>query len=113
MARLENKNIHPALALICNWLVLGILGYILIGQTNKSLWVFLAGIIGSMLCLIPGIVVGVLGLIDVYMVADAVQRGEVVDENEYKLELLYNICKIFDKQAIFKGLKHYLRPSVR
>jgi hypothetical protein len=103
MAQLENKNIQPALALVGNLFVLGILGYILIGQSNKALWVFLVGLIGSALCCVPGWIVLILGLIDVYSVAEAVQRGEAVDENEYKNEMLYNICKIFDKQAIFKG----------
>lgn len=64
---------------------------------------FIAWLIGSALCCVPGWIVLILGLIDVYMVADAVQRGEAVDENEYKNELLYKVCKIFDKQAIFKG----------
>lgn len=103
MAALENKKIHPALALIANWFVFGILGYILIGQTKKSLFVLVAILIGYVLCVIPGVVIAILSLIDVYMVADAVQKGEQVDENEYKIELLYKICKILHKDAVFKS----------
>ena len=55
------------------------------------------------LCGIPGIFIAILGYIDVYQVADAVQQGMVVDENEYKQELLYKICKLVDKQAIYKS----------
>ena len=40
---------------------------------------------------------------NVNQVAAAVAQGEVVDENEYKVELLYKICKIVDKEAVFKG----------
>ncbi len=103
MAQLENKNIHPVLAVILNWFVLCILGYILIGQTNKSLFVFAAIFIGTCLCAVPGIIVFVLSLVDVYMVAEAVKNGEAIDENEYKMEMLYKICKMIHKDAVFKG----------
>ena len=103
MAPLEKKNIHPVLAVFCNWLVLGILGYILIGQTNKSIYILISTLIGTVLCCVPGIVISVLALVDVYYVAAAVERGETVDENEYKVEFLYKMCKIIHKDAIFNG----------
>ena len=103
MAKLENKQVNPILALVANWLVLGILGYILLGQTSKSIKVLITTLIGTVLCCIPGIVISVLSLIDVYQVAVAVAQGEEVDENEYKVELLYKLCKIVDKDAVFKG----------
>jgi hypothetical protein len=103
MANLENKKIHPILAVILNWVVLGILGYILLGQTSKSLYILAATMIGLVLCVLPGTVIGILALIDVYMVADAVKRGEEVDENEYKIGMLHSICKMIHKDAVFKG----------
>ena len=103
MAKLENKQVNPVVAVIANWFILGILGYILLGQTSKSIKVLIATLIGTVLCCIPGVVISLLGLIDVYQVATAVAQGEVVDENEYKVELLYKICKIVDKEAVFKG----------
>ena len=59
--------------------------------------------IGSCLCVFPGIVLAVLGLVDVYQVAVAVEAGEEVDENEYKMELLYKVVKLIHKDAVFKG----------
>ena len=103
MAKLENKQVNPILALVANWLVLGILGYILIGQTSKAIKVLITTILASCLCLIPGIIVGICSLVDVFQVATAVAQGEEVDEHEYKVELLDKFCKIIDKSAVFKG----------
>ena len=103
MAQLENKNVEPVIALVANWFVAGILGYVLIGQTSKGVMVFLATLLGVFLCFIPGMLVSILALIDVYQVAEAVKNGEAVDENEYKNELLYKIVKNLHGDAIFKG----------
>lgn len=103
MANVENKKTSPVIALVANWLVFGILGYILIGQTNKGIKVLIAAIIGSILCVLPGLVVAILGLVDVFQTAKAIESGEEVDENEYKNELLYKIVKNLHKEAIFKG----------
>lgn len=103
MAKLEKKGISPIVAVIANWFVFGVLGYFLLGQTKKALYVLIAGIVGSILCLVPGIIIAVLGLIDVYKIAEAVEKGEEVDENEYKMELLYKVAKIIHKEAVFKG----------
>jgi hypothetical protein len=104
MANLPNKNVNPIVAALANWFCFGVLGTILLGQTNKAIFMFIAMIIGSILCVIPGIVIGVLGAIDAYQVALAVQNGEEVDENEYKMKLLYSVCKILDKKAVYKGV---------
>ena len=103
MAKLENKQVNPIVALVANWFVFGILGYMMLGQTSKSIKVLITSILATCLCVIPGIIVGVCSLIDVFQVATAVAQGEEVDEHEYKVELLYKFCKIIDKQAVFKG----------
>lgn len=103
MANVENKKISPVVALIANWFVFGILGYILIGQTKKGIMVVVATIIGSFLCFLPGMVIAILALVDVFLTAQAIEKGEEVDENEYKNELLFKIVKILHKDAIFKG----------
>ena len=103
MAKLENKNVNPIVAVVANWFVFGILGYILLGQTKKGLMVVVATLIGTLLCCLPGVVVAVLGLIDVYQTAEAVQKGEEVDENQYKQELLYKIVSKIHKEAVFKA----------
>ena len=102
MAKLENKGIDPILAAVANWFVLSILGYILIGQTQKGVNVLIAVLIGSCLCILPGTVIAILGIIDVYQIALAVKNGEEVDEHEYKNELLFKIVKMIDKNAICK-----------
>jgi len=91
--------------------VFSILGYILIGQTNKGIKVFLATLIGSFLCLIPGVVVAILALVDVYQVALAVKNDEEVDEAEYKNELLYKIVKMIDSEAICKTVQETSSPE--
>ena len=102
MATLENKDVNPVVALIANLFLL-IVGYVLIGQTNKGLKVLLAWLIGSLLCCLPGVFIAILGLIDVYQVATAIQKGEKIDEHEYKNEMLYKIVKMLHKDAIFNG----------
>ena len=104
MAKLENKGVDPVLALVANWLVFGILGYILIGQTNKGIKVLITIIVGLICCYIPGVILAILGLVDVYQVAKAVKDGEEIDEHEYKMPLLYKFAKIFDKEAICKAV---------
>jgi TM2 domain-containing membrane protein YozV len=101
MTQLENKNFHPGLAILLNCLFPG-LGHIILGQSQKGIWIMLGTFVGLVLCGIPGILIAILGYIDVYQVADAVQQGVVVDENEYKQELLYKICKLVDTQATYK-----------
>lgn len=103
MANVENKRINPVVALIANWFVFGILGYILIGQTKKGVMVVIATIIGSVLCFLPGLLIAVLGLVDVFVTAQAIEKGLEIDENEYKNELLYKIVKIIHKDAVFKS----------
>ena len=103
MAKLENKQVNPIAARAANGLVFGILGYILLGQTSKAIKVLITTILASFLCVIPGIIVGICSLVDVFQVATAVAQGDEVDEHEYKVELLDKFCKIIDKSAVFKG----------
>lgn len=102
MANLEKKGIDPMLAGLANWFGISILGYVLIGQTDKGIKVMIAVLIGSLCCILPGTIIAILGIIDVYQVALAVQNDEEVDEHEYKNELLYKIVKMLDKEAICK-----------
>ena len=101
MAQLQNKNIHPAVAVLLNWVFPG-LGHIILGQSQKGIFVLVGVTVGLMLCGLPGMFMAILGYIDVYQTASAVQQGVVVDEDEYKLELLYKICKLVHKQAIYR-----------
>jgi phage FluMu protein Com len=124
---LPNKGIDPILALVANFFCLNILGYILLGQVKKGLWILLVAIgpalillfiaiplscitkyAASLFLLSPltslwSIFVTVLGLIDVFQVATAVKAGEAIDENGYKLPLLHNLMKLIDKSAVLNA----------
>jgi TRAP-type C4-dicarboxylate transport system permease small subunit len=116
MAKLEKKNINPVLAVLANLCCLSFLGYLLVGQTKKAI-IFLVialveivlGFVTSPTLILP-FVFGILYLalvlmaaIDVHGVATAVEAGEEVDENEYKLEILYKILSIVQKDAVYKS----------
>jgi UPF0716 family protein affecting phage T7 exclusion len=103
MAAVPNKNVSPIVALLANFFCFWVLGYVLIGQNKKALMVFVAVVIGSFLCSIPGLVVGILGLMDVMATAEAIARGESVDENEYRNPTLHKIVSILDKSATLKA----------
>ena len=64
--------------------------------------IMVTSLIGSCLCL-PGILVGILGVVDSYQTAARLQKGEAIGENEYSNALLYKICKIIDKKATCKN----------
>jgi hypothetical protein len=103
MAAVPNKNVSPIVALIANFFCFGVLGYVMIGQTKKAMMVFVAIVIGSFLCWLPGLVVSILGLMDVMATAEAIVRGESVDENEYRNPTLHKIISILDKSATLKA----------
>jgi hypothetical protein len=84
MAVLEKKGIDPILAAVANWFGSSILGYVLIGQTDKGIKVMIAVLIGSCCCILPGSIIAILAIIDAYQVALAVQNDEEVDEHEQK-----------------------------
>ena len=102
MAKLENKGTNPFVALLANFCCFGVLGYVLIGQTSKAVMVFVVTAVLSFLGI--GFIVALLALVDVYQVAEAIQKGEDVDENEYKLEILHSLMKLVHKDAVFKKL---------
>lgn len=101
MAAVENKGTNPVVAVLANFCCFGILGYLLVGQTTKGFYIFLVTLVLSLIGI--GIIVAIMGLVDVYMVAEAVQRGEEVDEREYKFELLYKLMSLIQKDAIYKS----------
>ncbi len=90
---------NPVVALLLTWFIFG-LGHLLInGQQRKWLFTLIAGIVGSFLCVLPGLVIGVLSIIDSYQTAERLQKGEEIGENEYTQPLLFKIMKLVDKEA--------------
>jgi hypothetical protein len=120
MAALPNKNVNPILAAAANFCCCAIIGYLLLGQARKGIFPFLAvlvigvismaasviPILGQIVwvcCMVLSMAVSVMAAIDSYQIADAVQKGIEVDENEYKFEFLFKIMSAVDKQAVYKG----------
>ena len=73
------------------------------GQTNKWIWILVMTFIGLVLCTIPGIVIGILSVVDAYQTAVRLKSGETIPQNEYSFPLLFKICKILDKKATCKN----------
>ncbi|MBP7571485.1 MAG: hypothetical protein KBA95_15600 [Acidobacteria bacterium] len=95
----KTMDANPVVALLLTWFIFG-LGHLLInGQQRKWLFTLIAGIVGSFLCVLPGLVIGVLSIIDSYQTAERLQKGEEIGENEYTQPLLFKIMKLVDKEA--------------
>ncbi len=96
---IKKPDANPVVALLLTWFIFG-LGHLLInGQQRKWLFTLIAGIVGSFLCVLPGLVIGVLSIIDAYQTAERLQKGEEIGENEYTQPLLFKIMKLVDKEA--------------
>ncbi len=97
--KIKKPDANPIAALLLTWFVLG-LGHLLInGQQRKWIFTLIAGIVGSCLCVLPGIVIGILSIVEAYKTAERLQKGEEIGINEYTLPLLFKIIKIVDKEA--------------
>jgi hypothetical protein len=96
---IQKPDANPVVAALLTWLVLGT-GHLLInGQQRKWLYTLGAGLVGTLLCCVPGIVVGVLSIVDAYQTAERLQAGEAIPENEYTQPLLFKIISAVDKTA--------------
>ena len=102
MAQIDpSKKPNPMVAALANFFCLGVLGYIMCGQTKKAIMIFIVTLVLSIvgLSFIPII----LATLDVKGVAEALEGGEAVDENEYKFEILFKVMSIIDKSAVYNG----------
>jgi hypothetical protein len=100
MAKISKPDANPAVAAILAFF--WGLGHLIInGQQKKFIMVLIAGIVGSFLCCIPGLVVAIASIIDAYKTAEKLKAGKEIDENEYSFELLYKIMKFIHKDAVF------------
>jgi hypothetical protein len=102
MTMISKPDANPLAAALLTWFVVGIGHIVINGQTNKWVFTLLATIIGSFLCVLPGLVIGILSVVDSYQTAVRLKDGESIPEGEYSNVLLYQICKIIDKKATCK-----------
>ena len=103
MTTIKKPDANPIAAALLTWFIFGIGHVVINGQTNKWIMTLVMTLIGSLLCVLPGIVVGVLSVVDSYQTAERLKNGEEIPENEYSNELLFKICKVIDKKATYKG----------
>lgn len=102
MAQVDpSKQPNPIAAVLANFCCFGVLGYVMCGQTKKSIMILIVTCVLNLIGV--GIIVSILGLLDVHQIATALANGEAVDENEYKFELLYKLMSIVDKSAVYRG----------
>jgi hypothetical protein len=99
MSTISKPGANPIAAALLTWLVLGIGHVVINGQSKKWVITLIATFIGSLLCVLPGIIIGILSVIDSYQTAVRLQKGEAIPENEYSNSMLYKVCKIMDKSA--------------
>ena len=96
---ITKPDANPVLALILTWFVLGTGHYFINGQQRKWLYTLIAGLVGTLLCCLPGILIGICSIIDAYQTAERLQKGETIGENEYTFPLLFKIMSKIDKEA--------------
>lgn len=101
MANLEKKGANPMVVGLLNLFLFGCVGYFQLGQKDKGIKVLIGSVVLSVVGL--GWILMILAFIDGKAVAEAVEAGEEVDENEYKNEILYKIISLIDKTAIYKA----------
>lgn len=102
MAKISKPDANPIAAALLTWFVFGIGHIVINGQTNKWVITLVVTLIGSILCVLPGVVLGILSVVDSYQTAERLSKGETIDENEYSNVLLYKVCKLIDKKATCK-----------
>ncbi len=99
MAKISKPDANPVVSALLTAFVLGLGHFIINGQQRKWLFTLLAGFIGSILCCIPGVVIGILSIIDSYQTAQRLAAGESIDENEYTSPALFKVVSFIDKTA--------------
>ena len=102
MTTISKPDANPIAAAILTWFVFGIGHIVINGQTNKWIMTIVVTFIGSILCVLPGVVLGILSVVDSYKTAERLKAGESIPENEYSNVLLFKVCKLIDKNATCK-----------
>ena len=99
MANINKPDANPIVSALLTAFVFN-LGHLLInGQQRKWMFSFLAILIGTVLCCLPGIVLSILSIIDSFQTAQRLQAGESIGENEYTQPLLFKAVSVLDKTA--------------
>jgi hypothetical protein len=98
---IKKPDANPILALVLTWFVLGSGHFIVNGQQKKWIMTLVGGLLGSIACCIPGIVIGILSVVDAYKTAVKLKSGREIGEHEYSVQPLYKIMKYIYKDATY------------
>jgi hypothetical protein len=101
MAKITKPDANPIVAALLTWFLFGTGHLIVNGQKTKWIKILIMTIIGSILCCLPGTIIGILSIIDAYQTAQKLKAGKEIDENEYSNELLFKIVSKLHKEAIY------------
>jgi len=96
---ISKPDANPVVAALLTWLVFGIGHMVINGQQRKWLYTLIATFVGSILCVLPGMIIGILSIVDAYQTADRLKGGEAIPENEYSMPMLFKIISMVDKTA--------------
>jgi uncharacterized membrane protein len=100
---ITKPDANPIVALLLTLFVLGLGHLVVNGQQRKWMYTLLASLVGSCACIIPGIVISILSVIDAYQTALRLQAGETIGENEYTFAPLFKVVSYIDKEATCKN----------
>jgi len=99
--KISKPGANPVLALLTG-IFFGT-GHAYNGQVSKWAVVMAIQGVGYLLCILPGLFIHVISVIDAYMTAARLEKGESIPENDYSFSLLYQIVKVIDKTATCAG----------
>src|SRR5687767_6054374 len=102
MPDIKKPDANPVVALVLTWWVFNLGHLIVNGQQRKWMYSLIAIIIGSFLCVIPGLIIQIFSIIDAYQTAERLKNGETIGENEYTHPMLFKVCSMIDKTATLK-----------
>ena len=98
--KISKPDANPVVAALLTWFLLGTGHLIINGQQRKWIMILVASLIGTVLCCVPGVIIGISSIIDAYKTAQKLKAGKEIDENEYTFPLLFKIVKIIHKDAV-------------
>jgi hypothetical protein len=84
--QITKADANPIVVFICNWFILGFLGYFLIGQKQKAIAALIYTIVLSIIGI--GAFVPIVAAIDGYMVAQKLAAGETLASDFCAIEFL-------------------------
>ncbi|HKC13502.1 MAG TPA: hypothetical protein VKI41_15860, partial [Vicinamibacteria bacterium] len=96
---IHKPDANPILALVLSVLLVGLGHLVPNGQQRKFLFNLLATLAGTCACILPGLVIAVLSIVDSYQTAQRLQNGETIPENEYTFVPFFKVMSMIDKTA--------------